>query len=324
MYLIKDTEVIMLKFMKKVPGGLLLIPMLISALIKTFFPNIFNIGGMTEAFFTTKGINYIVALICFCSSASLDFNKLKKVLKKQGSILLIKVALCFAFSFIFIELFGINGILGISAVAFTATICSLNPSLYLALVSDYGSEEDKGAFGLTGLLCVPAFPILVYSVSKASGVDWIPVISVLVPMLVGIIIGNLDREMGNFFASAVPILTPFMGWAFGAGIDLISAFKSGLQGILLTVIFYLVCFPIVWLFETKVLKENGITTFGITSIAGLTVSVPMLMATADPQLSEIAKVAVAEIAMGVVLTSVITPILTNIYAKKMNIKKNKA
>ncbi|CEM61635.1 hypothetical protein TPHV1_20172 [Treponema phagedenis] len=30
--------------------------------------------------------------------------------------------------------------------------------LYLALVNDYGEENDQGAFGLLGLLCVPAVP----------------------------------------------------------------------------------------------------------------------------------------------------------------------
>ena len=119
----------MLKFMRKIPGGMLLIPMLISALFATFLPDIFKIGGMTEAFFTTKGINYIVALVCFCSSAALDFEKIKKVLKKQGSILLVKVILCFVFSILFFRFFGMEAIWGISAIAFTTTICSLNPSL---------------------------------------------------------------------------------------------------------------------------------------------------------------------------------------------------
>ena len=311
----------MLKFMKKIPGGMLLIPMLISALFATFLPDIFMIGGMTEAFFTTKGINYIVALVCFCSSAALDFEKIKKVLKKQGSILFLKIILCFVFSILFFRFFGMEGIWGISAIAFTTTICSLNPSLYLALVSDYGSESDKAAFGLTGLLCVPAFPMLVFSVSKASNVDWMPVISVLIPILAGIIIGNLDKDLGKFFSAAVPILTPFMGWAFGAGINPISAFKAGFEGIILTVIFYVISFPLIWLFETKVLKEDGIITFGITSIAGLSVSVPTIIAAADPSVAEIARVAVAQIAFGVVLTSIITPILTEKYAKKRNIQK---
>lgn len=38
----------MLKFMKKFPGGTLLIPMFVSALFYTFAPNLFKIGGVTE------------------------------------------------------------------------------------------------------------------------------------------------------------------------------------------------------------------------------------------------------------------------------------
>lgn len=102
---------------------------------------------------------------------------------------------------------------------------------------------------------------------------------------------------------------------------MISAFQAGFEGIILTVIFYVISFPLIWLFETKVLKENGITTFGITSIAGLSVSVPMIIAAADPSIAEIARLAVAQIAFGVVLTSIITPILAKKYAKKRNIQK---
>lgn len=117
-------------------------------IICNIFAGHFKIGGMTEAFFTTKGINYIVALVCFCSSAALDLEKIKKVLKKQGSILRVKVILCFVFSILFFRFFGMEGIWGISAIAFTATNCSLNPSLYLALVSDYGSESDEAQLDL--------------------------------------------------------------------------------------------------------------------------------------------------------------------------------
>lgn len=148
-----------------------------------------------------------------------------------------------------------------------------------------------------------------------------PVISVLIPISAGVIIDNLDKDLGKFFSAAFPILNPFMGWAFGAGINLISAFQAGFEGIILTVIFYVICFPLIWLFETKVLKENGMTTFGITSIAGLSVSVPMIIAAADPSVAEIARLAVAQIAFGVVLTSIITPILTEKYARKRNIQK---
>lgn len=215
-----------------------------------------------------------------------------------------------------------EGVFGISAISFIATICSLNPSLYLALSQDYGSKNDEAGFGLTAILCVPAFPILVFAVAKSSAVDWTPVISVLIPIVLGIVIGNLDKEMAKFLMPVVAILTPFMGWSFGAGINIINAFKAGFQGIILTVLFYILIFPLIFFFERKVLKENVLTTFSITSVAGLSVSVPALLAHTDPTLAAFVSPAVAQIALAVVITSFITPSLTGLYAKKKGIKKN--
>ena len=40
----------MLKFMQKIPAGTLIVPMLISALLATFWPTLFHIGGITQDF----------------------------------------------------------------------------------------------------------------------------------------------------------------------------------------------------------------------------------------------------------------------------------
>ncbi|MGI6695040.1 MAG: 2-keto-3-deoxygluconate permease [Christensenellales bacterium] len=312
----------MLKFMKKIPGGLLLIPMLISALVNTFAPGFWGqFGGITGALLTAQGTSYIVGLICFCSATMLDIKSLGKVLKKQGVLLGVKIILCFAFSMLFMQVFGLNGVWGISAIAFTVAICSLNPSMYLALVSDYGEESDKAAFGLTGLLCVPAFPILVISVTQGGAIDWMPIISTVIPIALGLIIGNLDKDMVKMFSSVLGPLTPFMGWVFGAGINLFDAVKAGPQGILLTLVFYLLMLPVTLLVETKLLKESGIATLGITSIAGLSVSIPSILAFANPALTPYVAAGTAQIAFGVVISSITTPILAQKLAKKKGLVK---
>lgn len=299
----------MYKFMKKIPGGLLLIPMLAAALVNTIAPDFFhNLGGMSEALFTTNGINYVVAATCFCSGATLDVQRLMKVLKKQGSLLLIKTLLCVAVAFLYIRFFGLEGIFGITAVALVAAICSTNPSLYLALEQDFGTEDDQGAFGLVGLFCVPAYPMLVFSVAQTSAIDWTPIISTLVPIIFGMIVGNLDKDMADFFRPGVVVLTPFMGWVFGAGINLLSAAQAGLQGVLITALYYLIMIPILF-FERKFIHEDGISAIAMSSIAGMSVSVPTLMAASNPALAPFAESATAQIALGVVLTSLITPIL---------------
>lgn len=310
----------MLNFMKKIPGGLLLVPMLIAALINTFSPSLLKIGGITEALFTTKGINAIVGLVCFCSAVSIDLKKLVRILRKQGILLGTKIIICFALGILFMSTFGQEGVIGISAVAFVATICSVNPSLYLVLVNEYGDPEDMLAFGLVGLLCVPAFPLLVYSVSYGGQIDWMPVISTLFPILLGILLGNLDKNLAQFFSPGVLVLTPFMGWTFGSGINLIEASKSGLHGILITIIFYLTMVPVLYFVETKVLKYSGISTLGLSSIAGMSVAVPFIISLSYPETAKYVSGATAQIAFGVVLTSVITPIITQMIAKRKGLK----
>ncbi len=312
----------MYKFMKKIPGGLLLIPMLISAVFATFCPNLFYIGGLTEALFTKKGINYIVALITFCSATSLDFKSLAKVLKKQGLMLLVKIILCMAFSLLFFKFFGETGVWGISLLSFVCVLASLNPSLYIALTKDYATKTDESAFGLLGLLCLPVFPIIVYSVAQSQAIDFSPIISTLIPLILGILIANFDKDFASIFKGSTTMLTPFMGWSFGTGINLIESFKSGLQGLVLVVIFYVLIALPIYLFEVKVLKGNGVSALGMSSMAGLTVSVPLILSQNSDYLASIAGTAASQIALGVVLTSVITPMLVKMLAKKKGLQIN--
>lgn len=308
----------MLKFMKKIPGGLLLIPMLISAIFYTFAPNFFDIGPVSGAFFKKKGINYMLGLICFLSATSLDLRCFKKILRKQGSILLIKFILSLILGILFVKFFGLDGIFGISALAFITGISSLNPALYLAFAQDYGDEDDVAAFGLAEILCMPAFSILIFSLSKSSTIDWTLLISILIPLIFGLIIGNLDRQMAEFFYPAITIITPIMGWSFGPGINIINAFEASFQGIFLSILFYLLILPILFFYERKILKENGMTSLGISSIAGVSTSVPEILASSDQSLVGFSQSATSQLAMGVLITSIITPILVGKFMKKRN------
>lgn len=307
----------MLKFMKKVPAGTLLIPMLLSALINTLSPGIFeSFGGITEAFLSARGTSYIVGLVCFCSATLLDIKTIGRVLKKQGVLVVAKIVICVAFSTLFVNTFGLGGVFGISAIAFVVAICSVNPSLYLALVNDYGEAGDEAAFGLVGLLCVPAFPIFVFSVSQGGGIDWLPIISTFIPILLGIIIGNLDKDMASMFSSLLGPLTPIMGWSFGASINLVQAVKAGPQGVVLTLIFYIVIVPILVFVERKLLKKSGISALAMSSIAGMSVSVPNILALNNPDYISFAGDATAQVAFGVVLSSIITPLIAKAFYNK--------
>ena len=176
---------------------------------------------------------------------------------------------------------------------------------------------------MTGLLCLPVFPIIVYSVAQSQAIDFSPIISTLIPLVLGILVANFDKEFANIFKGSTTMLTPFMGWSFGTGINLIESFKSGVQGIVLVIIFYVLIALPIFLFEIKVLKSNGVSALGMSSVAGLTVSVPLILSQNSDYLASIASQSASQIALAVVITSVITPILVKMLAKKKGLEINK-
>ena len=288
----------MLKLMRRVPGGTLLIPMFLSALLNTAFPEGLYVGSISQAFFSAQGTNYIVGFLCFVSAMGLDVKSLAQIMKKQGMLLVIKFMIAYVLGFLMIKYLGGGTILGLSSLAIIVVLTSTNPALYMALVKDLSEKDDALAFGLAGVFCVPAVPLLVYSLSSGTDIVWTPIISVVIPLLAGMIIGNLDHEFRDFCLPAIGIIMPFFGWVLGDSINLFQAAKAGLAGIILSVLFYII------------------------SVAGVSLAAPSVIAQAYPELEPIVPLVVSQIAMAVVITSVLTPMIANKIAKKKNLVKH--
>ena len=74
------------KLMQKVPGGLIIVPMLIGVLANTFIPNVLEIGGFTSGMFKT-GTACLLGMFLLLNGASIDVKKIgmplyKKIVKK--------------------------------------------------------------------------------------------------------------------------------------------------------------------------------------------------------------------------------------------------
>lgn len=98
---------------------------------------------------------------------------------------------------------------------FIVAIGSINPAVYLALVNDFGKEKDKTVFGITSLFAIPLMPVFIYSLSSAEGFEWMSLISTLIPVILGIILGNIDQEFHKLFGPGVAALLPLLGWNIG-------------------------------------------------------------------------------------------------------------
>ena len=71
-----------MKFLKKIPAGMMVVPMLLGAFINTFFPQITGIGSFTTAVFTSAGANTAIGIQLFCLGTTLQFREMGGVVKR--------------------------------------------------------------------------------------------------------------------------------------------------------------------------------------------------------------------------------------------------
>lgn len=298
----------MVKFMKRIPAGTLLVPMIVSAILHTFWPNLFLIGGVTEEFLGGGGTNFIIGMLSFASGLGIDLSSIKSLLKRHGVIMLVKIVVAVVLSVLYRQFFGEAGLFGISAVAFIVAIVSMNPALYISLVDDFGTDLDKAAFGFTAVFSIPVIPVMIYSIGGAGNIEWLPIASTLIPLILGIILGNIDPKFNDLFAGTTTVLLPLLGWSMGQSMNLMDAFQAGLSGILLTVLYYVFMTSIVAT-DKYLLKNDGIPAMAMNSVAALSTATPAIIAATNPEVAPFVSSAIAQILMANLISVVVTPMI---------------
>jgi len=305
-----------LKNVQKIPGGLMIVPMLITALINTIVPGALRIGNPTTAVFTSTGTMTVIGIILFIAGTQLKFNQLGNALKRGGVFCLLKIIIGFATSLIVFSICGEKGFLGMSALALVIGMASCNPGVYMALVQQYGDDVDIAAFGLLNIVAVPALPIAILSFSTTGAIDYMSVVATLVPFIVGMILANIDPKISALMGPGTPICLVFLGFCFGSNINLINAVKAGPSGILLSLLFLIINIPIFLAVDRFILKRPGYAGTAFSCVAGISAAVPMIIASIMPSFAPYAEAATAQMALAVVITSFTVPFITKYVVNK--------
>ena len=297
-----------------IPGGLMIVPMCITAVVNTFFPQALQIGGVTTGTFTGKGTMAIIGVMLFLTGSQFKIHEIPMTLKRGGAICALRLLVGFLAAWIVTRHFGPAGFWGISAAALGVTMVSCNPGVYMALMDHYGDGVDKAAFGLLNIIAVPAAPLFIMEAAGGAGIDYMGTVSTLVPFLLGMLLGNLDENIRKMMGPALPVTLPFLGFCFGSAINLFAAVKSGVSGIILTIIYLAVGVPLMYLLDRLVLRRPGYGAVATCSVAGIAVVVPMMLGQSNPAHMPYVEAATAQVAMAVIFTSFITPWITGFIA----------
>ena len=140
-----------MRFLKKIPAGMMVVPMLLGAIINTFIPEVTNIGSFTTAIFTSAGANTAIGIQLFCLGTTLRFREMGGVVKRGGVLLISKFVIGAAICIVVGKVFGPTGVVGLSSLAIISAVTNSNGSVYLALMNSYGDKVDQAAMPLLAI-----------------------------------------------------------------------------------------------------------------------------------------------------------------------------
>lgn len=310
-----------MKLIKKVPAGMMVIPLLLGSIINTFFPQIVNIGSFTTAVFTSAGASTAMGIQLFCLGTTLQVKDIPPVLKRGGILLLSKFAIGAAIGITVGKVFGMTGVLGMTSLAIISAVTNSNGSVYLALMENYGDEPDCAAMALLSLNDGPLFTLIALGASGLANVPIMALVATIGPILVGMILGNLDKEITKFLAPAGSIMIPFVGFCLGAGINITNLIKGGPQGIILGLVTCFVGGAFIVFCDRIIGRRPGYAGWAVATTAGNAVAVPAAVALVDASYAPFVNAATVQVAASTVVTALLVPFITDWWAKKYGCPK---
>ena len=308
-----------LKTMRKVPGGLMVVPLLIGALINTFFPHALSIGGFTQALFK-DGAQTLIGMFLCCMGSQISIKQAGAPIKRGFISILLKFAIGAALAITIGKLFGREGLFGITPMVWMSAFSSVNTGLYVALADQFGTKDDVGAGAMIALTGGAFFTMIALGASGLANIPILSMVAVIIPVIVGFILGNLDADMKKFLGQGQHALIPFFAFALGASMNFQNLITAGIPGIILGVTVVVIT-GFAGYFVHSLLGYKAGVTAAIGNTAGNQLATPLAVVAADATLAPYLSVATAQIATSIIVTCILCPLLVGYLDKKLKTKK---
>ncbi|SEB21002.1 2-keto-3-deoxygluconate transporter [Paraburkholderia sartisoli] len=308
------------KAIDRVPGGLMLVPLLLGACVHTFAPGAGKyFGSFTNGLIA--GTVPILAVWFFCMGATINLRATGVVLRKSGTLLVTKMIVAWVATIVASHFIPVDGVkaglfAGLSVLAITTSMDMTNGGLYAAVMQQYGTREEAGAFVLMSVESGPLISMLILGATGVAFFEPRLFAGAVLPFIVGFVLGNLDRDLRDLFGRCVHPLIPFFGFALGNGIDLHVIATSGLPGVLIGLgVIVVTGIPLI-LADRWIAGGNGAAGLAASSTAGAAVANPAIIGEMIPRFKPLVPAATAMVATACLVTAILVPILTALWVRR--------
>jgi 2-keto-3-deoxygluconate permease len=303
--------------MNRLPGGLMVIPLVLGSLVGTFFPGFLKLGSFTTALFQGSALP-LIALLIFATGMQVTLRTSGPVLGTAAVVLVFKSVIPATLVVLLGRIVGVEGILGISVLAMLVSIDNSNGGLWLAFTGRYGDKRDRGAYIASALNDGPFFSMLFLGASGLAEIPFTALLAAVIPFVAGMIVGNLDPKWTKIMKPTPQVVIPFFAFALGTGIKLDAVAKGGLSGILVGLVVAPFTGFLVYLGYKLVLRRGRRSGIGFAAgtTAGNAIATPAIIAQADPRFQALMGTATAQVAASVLVTAILAPILASWVLKR--------
>ena len=308
----KKSLVPMVNFMNKIPGGIMLIPLLVGCTLNSFFPDFLQIGGATTGVLTST--NAFLGAFFVCVGANLSISGAGKALKVGAVVTLAKLVASIAVGLIASHIFNDN-LLGLSAVAIISGMSNSNGGMFTVLTKMYGDDADQGAIAVVSLNDGPFFTMIALGSAGMADIPLMALVAALVPLVIGIILGNLDPKMKRLLNEAEPVIIVFLAVAVGCSMNFSQIISGGFGGIVLGLM-TLIIGGIITVFFDRITGGTGIAGAAISTVAGNAVATPLAVAAADPSIYDAAVIATPQVAAAMIICPFFTAFVNKHFRRK--------
>ncbi|MGV0167317.1 2-keto-3-deoxygluconate permease [Furfurilactobacillus sp. WILCCON 0119] len=310
------------KRIDKIPGGIMIIPLLVGAVIHIVWPKLdLELGGVTGSYML--GTSALLFVFFFCIGTSINLKASGKIAAKGASLLIVKVLLAAVIGIALNAVLPTDGITtgvlsGFSVLAVLASFNAANGGLYAALMSSIpGRDVDLAAYPFFSIQSGPFFTMITLGIAGIGAFPWQALVSTLVPFVLGGVLGGLDPDIRKMFAPVGGALIPFFAFTIGYSMNFDMIVKSGVVGILMGVAVVFISGYVLYLADRYLVRSDGLAGWAASSTAGAAVSVPVVIAQMDAKFKPVAESATAIVATSVLVTAILTPIVTMWYYRRL-------
>lgn len=302
--------------MDKIPGGTMVIPLILGAIVGTTAPAFLELGSFTTALFATP--MPMMALVIFATGMQITPRSIGPVAGTTGAIILGKTLvpglLVVGLGFTV----GLDGLLGISILAMLATFDNSNGGIWLAFTGKYGTKTDRGAYVASAVNDGPFFTMLFIGAAGLGSIPLDAFAAAIIPLILGIIVGNIDHRWTEIMRPVPTIVIPFFAFGLGTGIDISAILTGGMTGIVLGLLVTPFTGGTTYLAYRFLLRRGKRAGIGFVAgtTAGNSIVTPAIIASADPRFEQYVDVATVQVATAVLISAITAPLIAAWFLKR--------